>query len=156
MKKIFLSVLLIAVFTSCSTSTKNTEPNENKIAVAGTWKLLSGTLIENGDTSVTDYTGDTSFIKVINDSHFAFMSHDTKKGKDTTAFYASGGGSYDLKDSLYTEHLDYCSDRQWERNDFHFVIAISHDTLTIKGIEKVEDAGINRMNIEKYVRTKNE
>ena len=90
-----------------------------------------------------------------NDTHFAFLKHDLNKGKDTaTASFGSGGGSYTLTDSSYTEHLEYCNDRQWEGNDFTFTITIKNDTLIQSGIEKVEGAGINRLNIEKYVRMK--
>jgi hypothetical protein len=56
---------------------------------------------------------------------------------------------------MYTEHLEYCSAREWEGNDFAFTIHIRNDTLTQSGIEKVESAGVNRINIEKYVRVKN-
>jgi hypothetical protein len=55
---------------------------------------------------------------------------------------------------LYTEHLAYCSARNWEGNDFSFTISIKNDTLIQSGIEKVETAGVNRINIEKYVRIK--
>jgi hypothetical protein len=48
--------------------------------------------------------------------------------------------------------LEYCSARNWEDNDFTFTITISADTLIQKGIEKVESAGVDRVNIEKYVR----
>jgi hypothetical protein len=119
----------------------------------GTWKLLTGTLIEKGDTTVTSYSGKVSFIKIINDSHFAFLQHDLNKGKDSV--FVAGGGPYSLKDSMYTEHLEYCSDRQWEGNDFSFIITLHNDTLTQRGIEKVEKAGIDRINTEKYVRVKN-
>jgi hypothetical protein len=68
--------------------------------------------------------------------------------------YSSGGGSYSLKNNQYTEHLEYCNDRQWEGNDFSFTISINKDTLIQTGIEKVADAGVNRLNIEKYVRWK--
>ena len=54
-----------------------------------------------------------------------------------------------------TEHLEYCNDRQWEGNDFAFTITIKNDTLVQTGIEKVESAGVNRLNIERYVRIKN-
>ena len=64
------------------------------------------------------------------------MGHDLTKGKDSAAFYTSGGGKYELKDSSYTEHLEYCSDRQWEGNDFHFTVTITNDTLVQQGIEK--------------------
>ncbi len=131
---------------AASTSTKN--------PVEGTWKLLSGTLIEKGDTTITDYTGHVSFIKVINGTHFAFLQHDLKKGKDSTAVFSSGGGTYSLKDSVYTEHLEYCSAREWEGNDFPFTIEIKDDTLVQRGIEKIASAGVDRLNIEKYVRVK--
>jgi len=122
------------------------------ISVAGTWKLLKGTLIEKGDTTVTDYTKSISFIKIINETHFAFLQHDLKKGQDSNAIYVSGGGRYSLEEGIYTEHLEYCSDRKWEGNDFKFTISIISDTLIQTGVEKVESAGVNRVNIEKYIK----
>ncbi len=76
------------------------------------------------------------------------------KGKDSVPVFISGGGSYSLSDSLYTEHLEYCSAREWEGNDFSFTIYIRDDTLIQKGVEKVERAGVNRTNMEKYIRVK--
>jgi hypothetical protein len=122
--------------------------------IAGTWQLVSGTTIEKGDTVVTQYTGGISFIKVINDSHFAFLLHDLHTGKDSTGVFSAGGGRYTLSDTTYTEHLEYCSDRQWEGHDFPFTITIKGDTLIQRGVEKVESAGISRLNIEKYFRLK--
>ncbi len=122
--------------------------------VMGTWKLLTGTLIDKGNTTVTDYTKKVSFIKIINATHFAFLEHDLDKGNDSAVFVA-GGGEYSLNDSLYTEHLQYCSDRSWEGNDFSFTISFKDDTLVLRGIEKVEGAGVNRINIEKYIKVKN-
>ena len=122
--------------------------------IIGTWKLLTGTLIEKGDTTVTDYTKNVSFIKIINDSHFSFIQHDLNKGKDSAAVFSSGAGTYSLKDSSYTEHLEYCSAREWEGHDFTFTVEIKNDTFIQRGIEKVENLGIERLNIEKYVRVK--
>jgi hypothetical protein len=101
---------------------------------------------------VTDYRKNISFIKIINDTHFAFLQHDLKKGQDSDAVFVSGGGRYSLSDSLYTEHLEYCNARNWEGNDFKFTISIKADTLIQTGVEKVESAGVNRINIEKYIR----
>ncbi|RDC63877.1 hypothetical protein AHMF7616_02486 [Adhaeribacter pallidiroseus] len=120
--------------------------------MVGTWQLVTGTLIEKGDTTVTDYTKNIAFIKIINDTHFSFLQHDLKKGKDSAAVFAAGGGSYTFAGDTYTEHLEYCSDRAWEGHDFPFAITIKNDTLTQRGIEKIESSGINRENIEKYVR----
>lgn len=117
--------------------------------IRGTWKLLTGTLIEKGDTTITDYTKGRSFIKIINDSHFSFLNHTLRK--DTTDFSA-GGGRYELDGNKYTEHLEYCSAKEWEGHDFNFTMTLNGDTLTQQGMEKIEAQGIERMNIEKYVR----
>ncbi len=156
MKQTIVFVLTALVIISCGSEKQTTTATKAGLPIEGTWKLLSGTLIEKGDTTVTDYTQKLSFIKIINASHFAFLNHDMNKGKDSaTASFGAGGGSYTLKDSLYTEHLEYCNDRQWEGNDFSFTVTIKNDTLVQTGIEKVESAGVNRLNIEKYVRMKN-
>lgn len=149
--KIAFAIVAIAFF-SCRTE-KGQETAEKK-PIVGTWKLLSGTLIENGDTTITDYTRDVSFIKIINDTHFSFLQHDLKKGKDSAAVFVSGGGRYSLNKDSYTEHLEYCSARDWEGNDFKFTITLKGDTLVQNGIEVVEAAGVNRVNIEKYLRVK--
>lgn len=153
MKIIIGALLIICTLQSCTAKT-SIEVKGPSLPIEGTWKLITGTLIEKGDTVVTQYTKNISFIKIINNTHFAFMLHDLKKGKDTTATYSSGGGAYTLKDSLYTEHLEYCSDRAAEGYDFTFTIRINNDTLTQHGIEKIESKGIERMNTEVYVRIK--
>ncbi len=148
----FAAIFMILM--SCNRSVQNKDTKSTTIPIEGTWKLLTGTLIEKGDTVVTDYTKGKEFIKIINDTHFAFLSHDLNKGKDSDATFSSGGGNYSLKDNLYTEHLAYCSDRQWEGNDFQFTVAINNDTLIQQGIEKIDSIGVNRINTEKYVRVK--
>jgi hypothetical protein len=155
-----MSLKIVFVFVSAALISCGAENGENGSKAApkpiiGTWQLLNATLIEHGDTTVTDYTKGISFIKIINDTHFAFLQHDLNKGKDSAAaVFVAGGGSYSFKDSLYTEHLQYCSAREWEGNDFTFTITINKDTLIQHGIEKVESAGVNRINIEKYVKVK--
>jgi hypothetical protein len=154
MKIINLFIFGIICLLACEPAVKPDTVNNNKLPLAGTWKLLTGTLIEKGDTAVTDYTKNNSFIKIINDTHFAFLQHDLNKGKDSASAFSSGGGSYSLKDSTYTEHLEYCTAREWEGHDFNFTIRIYNDTLIQRGVEKIENAGIDRINIEKYVRVK--
>ena len=145
--------LIAIILVSCHQPSTKGAPVQTPKPLTGTWRLISGTVIEKGDTSVTDYTKNRSFIKIINDTHFAFLQHDLNKGKDSAVF-AAGGGAYSLTDSLYTEHLEYCTDRAWEGNDFSFTVVIKNDTLVQQGVEKVETAGVNRMNIERYVRVK--
>jgi len=154
MKNKIAVLIMISLLVSCSSKNENTVESKKSLPIEGTWKLITGTIIEKEDTTVTDYTKDASFIKIINGDHFAFLTHNTKDPKDSTSFDA-GGGRYSLKDSSYTEHLEYCKEREWEGHDFTFTISIKNDTLTQKGIEKVDNAGINRLNIERYSRVKN-
>jgi hypothetical protein len=152
--KIAFALIATALIMSCARKTDRNISEPLPINIEGTWQLIRGTLIENGDTTVTDYTRNISFIKIINNTHFAFLQHDLNKGKDSSAVFVSGGGRYSLTDSMYTEHLEYCSARNWEGNDFNFRVSIKADTLIQKGIEKVESAGVNRENIEIYIRVK--
>jgi len=155
--KLTNGILLVAfILAGCATkdNTTNTAISQPAIPIAGTWKLISGTLIEKGDTTVTDYTKDVSFIKIINGDHFAFLTHDTKATADSAKTFDAGGGKYTLKDSSYTEHLQYCLEREWEGHDFTFTVTIKNDTLTQRGIEKVPNTGTERLNIERYVRMK--
>lgn len=153
MKKLLYLLSITILLASCGKKS-NISESKTMAPIAGTWRLISGTLIENGDTTVTGYTKNVSFIKILNDTHFAFLQHDLSGGKDSSAVFVAGGGRYTLADSIYTEHLEYCNDRIWEGNDFSFVVTVKNDTLIQRGIEKVEEAGINRLNIEMYVREK--
>ena len=151
--KSIIAVLMVLVFYSCSSPEVKTPVTPADGPLVGTWRLLNGTLIEKGDTVVTDYTRNLSCIKIITPTHFSFMQHDLRKGADSAVFVA-GGGRYSLSDSLYTEHLEYCSAREWEGNDFSFSMTFTGDTLIQRGVEKIEAAGVDRLNIERYVRVK--
>ena len=142
-------ISFLILLNSCNEKSETT-PN-TRLPIQGTWKLLTGTLIEKGDTVVTDYTKDKSFIKIINDSHFAFLQHDTRKDSSN---FSGGGGPYELNGNNYTEHLEYCSAKEWEGHDFTFTMTITGDTLVQSGVEKIESQGIDRINIEKYIKIK--
>jgi len=148
------SVLLFGILLSCETNHNADKPAPPINPMMGTWELVSGTTIQGKDTTNTDYTKGKKFLKIINSTHFSFVGHDLTKGKDSLAFYTSGAGTYTLTDSTYTEHLQFCSDRAWEGNDFTFTILIRNDSLTQTGIEKIEKINVNRLNIERYVRVK--
>lgn len=154
MKKVLFALFMSLVLVSCMEQPPKENSEVAGLPVQGTWKLLSGTLIEKGDTVVTDYTKTSSFIKIINETHFAFLKHDLNKGKDSSASFGAGGGSYTLTGDQYTEHLEYCNDRAWEGHDFTFTLTIANDTLVQSGVEKIEAEGIERYNIEKYIRVR--
>ncbi|MGZ8559652.1 MAG: hypothetical protein ACXWWC_15020 [Chitinophagaceae bacterium] len=153
--KIKIAIILIAsAMSSCNTNTSSPAQPDNSIT--GTWVLISGTTILKEDTTVADYTKDQQMIKIINNTHFAFMRHDLNNGKDSSkAIYSSGGGRYSLTGDQYTEYLDYCNDREWEGHTFNFTVTVNNDTLTQQGIEKIEKLDIDRLITEKYIRVKN-
>ena len=145
----FLSAFIL--LSSCNSATKQ---QEQSLHLNGTWQLVSGTTITKGVSTFTDYTKDQRMIKIINDSHFAFLKHDLNPPKDSSNHFDAGGGRYSLAGDQYTEHLDYYSDRNWEGKTFNFTVAIQNDTLVQRGMEKVENEGIEREIIEKYIRVK--
>ncbi len=149
-KSVYLLISIATTLAACARKVDDKSP----LSVVGTWQLIRATVVEKGNTTVTDYTKNTSFIKIINNTHFAFLQHDLTRGTDSMAIFTAGGGTYSLTDSVYAEHLTYCSDRNWEGTDFSFTIRLKNDTLTQSGVETVKQAGVNRINTETYVRVK--
>lgn len=140
---VFISIVLIATLAGCNT--KQPSPS-----ITGTWELISATTTEK-DTTFSTFDATHKMIKIINSSHFAFLNHALTSAKDSSAHaFTAGGGKYTLLDSVYTEYLDYYSDKEWENNKFQFVVNVAHDTLIQKGVERVDKLGIDRVIIEKY------
>ena len=104
--KSYLLILFSLVIISLVACSDQPKPSQSP-DIIGTWKLISGTTIKGTDTMTTDYTINQEMIKIINDSHFAFLRHDLNGGKDSTAIYVAGGGRYTVDGNIYTEHLDY-------------------------------------------------
>lgn len=149
MKSILGLTLIAIIVLSC-----NPDKKQNQLPLIGTWELISATTTEK-DSTYSTFNPNVKMIKIINPTHFAFLSHDLKMGKDTaTAAFTAGGGAYTLVDSVYTEHLEYFISREWEDNKFEFVVKINNDTLIQKGIEKIEKLGVDHVIIEKYKRVK--
>jgi hypothetical protein len=152
MKNTIGLLLVMAFLTSCNQKSKQ-ETTTPKKEIEGTWRLISATTTEK-DSTFSTFNPNTKMIKIINDTHFSFFNHDLNNGKKADALFFAGGGKYTLKDSIYTENLEYFNNRDWENNKFEFTVKIKNDTLIQKGIEKVEKLGINRIILEKYVREK--
>ncbi len=150
--KLITRVILIVVLSALLAC--NTKQNHLSIPIIGTWELISATTTEK-DTTFSTFNPKIKMIKIINPTHFAFLTHDLNMGKDTTtAAFTAGGGAYTLMDSTYTEQLEYYIDRQWENNKFQFVVHITNDTLIQKGVEKLDKLGIDRVIVETYKRVK--
>ena len=127
---------------------------QTKLPLEGTWELVSATSTEK-DSTYSTFNSKVKMIKIINQSHFAFMSHSISGPEDSTkAPFTAGGGKYTLNNNTYTENLEYFIDPQWENHKFEFEVKIENDTLTQKGVEKLEKLGIDRIIVEKYKRVK--
>jgi hypothetical protein len=126
----------------------------NSISLKGTWKLVSATKVSKGLTTFTDFTRNQEMIKIINDTHFAFVRHDLKPDAEGKNNFDAGGGRYQLAGNQYTEHLDYYKDKNWEGKAFTFTVTIRKDTLIQTGIEKIESEGIDQTITEKYLKVR--
>jgi hypothetical protein len=144
----------VAVFAIACNAPEKKEEKAAANPIIGTWRLVSGVTIASGKTEQNSYPKDQQMIKIINDTHFAFLNHIVNTPKDSSNKFDAGGGAYTLKGDQYTEHLDYYKDKAWEGKPFTFTITFSGDTLIQKGIEKVEGTNIDRTIIEKYLRVK--
>ena len=149
--KINVLILLASVcIVACNTTEKKIDNIPLKLS--GTWELKSSVAITNGDTVNTSPAKGTETLKIFNDTHFAFFSHDLNQGKDSSVVYSSGSGTYMLIGDNYEEHLEYCTARAWENHDFKFKLSINKDTLEQKGVEKIDSLNVNREIIETYIR----
>ncbi|MEE1946966.1 hypothetical protein VRU48_17715 [Pedobacter sp. KR3-3] len=93
-------------------------------------------------------------LKMFNGSHFSFFTHDLEKGKVKTPAFSAGAGTYSLSGNAYSEHLIYCSYRDWENTKFKFTLTLKNNTLIQKGIEKIDSLNVNHEIIEVYVKVK--
>lgn len=148
-----ISLLLIALINySCSVNQNKTQQSD--LPIIGTWELISATTTEK-DSTFSTFDPKFKMIKIINPTHFSFFQHDLTMGKDPNPKFTAGAGKYTLVNDTYTEYLEYFIYREWENNKFEFKISIQNDTLTQKGIEKVEKLGVDRIITESYKRVKN-
>src|SRR6267154_5629181 len=95
MKKVslVLAIALGAVFVARSQTNGG---QAQKSQLDGTWELVSGQQLPKGARD----------IKIISGGHFIFVAYDTENGKPLY----TGGGTYILKGSSDTEHIDFMSD----------------------------------------------
>ena len=143
-------VALVAL-ASCTGQSDPASPDPLQASLVGTWQLVAATSTV-GDSTYSTFDASKKMIKIINQTHFAFLNHDLNNGQDSTATFVSGGGTYALKDSVYSEFLEYCNYREWENNSFDFTIVVQNDTLIQQGRERVEALGIDRVIVETYVK----
>jgi hypothetical protein len=151
MKIVYITTILLSSLAACQSSTSTEAPAVPHHQLNGSWKLVSNQVISKGDTVNATPEKGQEMIKIFNDTHFAFFNHNATPA-DTPVNFTAGGGTYTLSGDEYTEHLTYCSARDWENRDFHFRLTFQHDTLVQRGTEKIDSLNIDQEIIEKYVK----
>lgn len=153
MKLLSFSLVVLAL-ASCTQNKSETTAANAESPLNGTWRLVNSKSIVKKDTTDTTPKSDVETIKIYNDNNFAFFTHDLSGGKTKTPMYDSGAGTYTLNGDNYTEHLKYCSEREWENHDFNFTMKVGHDTITQRGVEKIDSLHIDHIIIETYAKVK--
>lgn len=144
---ILISFVLLLSFCEQSGDRHAVEDKSSSLPIIGTWKLVYGSIEQNDTLEVKDLSK-SEFIKIINESHFAFFNQ--TKGSDDD-FYG-GAGKYKLTGENYVETLDYLKNAKYRGYEFPFTVEIKGDTLIQKGLEEVPEEGIKRYIVEKYLR----
>lgn len=153
LKKISRTALAITIVVglctgSCSKDVK--EQEQSGSTLEGTWKMTYAEIRENDSVQVKDLSS-TDFIKIINQSHFAFFNQE----RDTQENFTAGAGTYTFDGSEYIENLDFINFMDYRGHTFSFQVEIKGDSLIQQGHEKIEASGIDRYILEKYVRIEN-
>jgi hypothetical protein len=121
MKKVSLvfAITFAALFLALSQTNGR---HAKKSQLEGTWELVSGQPLPKGARD----------IKIISGGHFIFVAYDTAKGNPLY----TGGGTYILNGSSYTEHIDFASDEISARligTDQRFTVKVDGDTFIQTG-----------------------
>ena len=153
LKKISRTALAITIVVglctgSCSKEMK--EQEQSGSTLEGTWKMTYAEIRENDSVQVKDLSS-TDFIKIINQSHFAFFNQE----RDTQENFTAGAGTYTFDGSEYIENLDFINFMDYRGHTFSFQVEIKGDSLIQQGHEIIEASGIDRYILEKYVRIEN-
>ncbi|WP_394746984.1 lipocalin family protein [Spongiimicrobium salis] len=149
MKNILVALSILALCSSCKQE-KETEQGDNfkdLDKLIGTWKMVYAEIREKDSVEVKDLEI-SDFIKIINETHFAFFNQD----HNNEALFYGGGGTYRLEENHYTEKLNFTGVEGLRGHDFSFTLEMNGDTLVQYGLEEVEELNIKRRIMEKYVR----
>src|SRR6266480_2734236 len=92
--KTLVFVIALAAVLPAWSQTSGSRGKESQLD--GTWELVSGQPLPKGARD----------IKIISAGHFIFVAYHTENGKPLY----TGGGTYTLNGSSYTEHMDFASD----------------------------------------------
>ncbi len=120
MKKIYhlFTVLgLVLLLSAC----EKTNPIE------GTWILVKGSYVTEDNTLNYPVSDKNKRLKVVGKTHFATVWQDP----DNDAYCGYNGGTYELKDGIYTENLEYFNENKFIGTKSYFLLSIDGDIITI-------------------------
>lgn len=151
MKQIVYLLLTSIILFSCKESKTETDKiiSNKKNPIEGSWKLVYADITENDSVQVKDLNNN-DFIKIINETHFAFFNQD----RGTNENYVAGAGTYSFNGEDYIETLNFIPAVAYRNHVFPFKVEIKGDTLIQHGHEKIEEADLDRYILEKYIRIK--
>jgi hypothetical protein len=142
-------ILSIGMLTIIACQPQTTEIKNIPSPIIGTWQLVYGEVKQDDSVTVNDLSK-TEFIKIINETHFAFLNQNKA---DNEGFYA-GAGTYTLTGNDYVEKLDYIRTAEYRGHTFPFTVEFKGDSLIQYGLEEIKEDNIKRYIIEKYIRVK--
>ncbi len=143
MKNFSCFILIIFVLSQCKTT-----KNDKESLLEGSWKMVYADSKENDSLKIKDLST-TTFIKIINKTHFAFFN---QNAKNENAFY-SGGGTYIFNKNNYKETLLFTNYKPIRNQKFSFTVELKNDTLIQKGVEEIKSENKKRFITEKYIKS---
>ncbi len=141
-----VAVLAIVVVVGGCSADRTSVPSH-----VGTWRLVKKTTTI-GDSVVIEDLSRQKSIKLLNETHFAFFTHELDSANRDKVPFVSGGGTYKLNAKVYNEFLEYCNYREWENHGFTFNLEVKGDSLIQSGEEEIKDLKIKQVIVEKYIR----
>ena len=118
--KLLFSILLLLFTATCFA--------QNKMQLVGTWKLVSGKMIQ-GDSSYPYDNKTSDAIKIVTPTHFAVMS---KTVANDTLEHAVAG-IVKMDDKNYTEEIQYASAATMVGKKAKFTYRVDGDKWYVKG-----------------------
>lgn len=151
MKLFIIKVFILFAIYSCHQEKPASEfpVTSGENSIEGTWKLVYADIKEKDSLQIKDLSN-TKFIKIINESHFAFFNQDHGSSEN----FMAGAGTYTFNGTDYIETLDFIASPDYRGHVFPFKAEVKGDSLIQQGHEKIEEAGLDRYILEKYIRIK--
>ena len=123
MKKLFLTILVLTIFSSAFSQSKKKSP------LYGTW-LLESAVFTTEDSVIKEDKSKKKEIKIVTPGHFMFIISNAADNK----FIMASGGKAIVDDGTYTEIIQYSSDPEALNKTYRFTARVVGDTWYHSGM----------------------